>query len=135
MDVRLVIPAIGLILALAQPAAAAPGDMTIGEFLDKAAALRSRGMLAALTSDYRVLKHEGAAALRGYNARLTAERAEGRPSSCPPGRVRVDSDVVLNHLQTYPSAERDRIDLHRAVADYYRRTWPCRSPTFARLPR
>lgn len=109
--------------------------MSVSEFLAKATALKSRGFSAVFSPDYRKLKSEGAVALRGYNARLAAERAEGRPSSCPPSAVRVNTDVVLNHLRSYPAEERDRIDLNQAVADYYRRTWPCRSAQLARYPR
>jgi hypothetical protein len=124
-----------LFLGSGAPAVAAPGDMSVAEFLAKANVLKSRGMLAVLSPDYRMLKKEGAGAVRAFNARLAAERAEGRPSSCPPSAIRADTDVVLNHLRTYAANERDRTDLHQAVADYYRRTWPCRAPTLARLPR
>jgi hypothetical protein len=133
--VRYFLPAAALILGLSVPVAAATGDMTVAEFLARANAVKSRGMLAVFSSEYRALKNEGAVALRGYREQLAAERAEGRPSSCPPRNIRVDSDVVLNHLRTYPASDRDRVDLHQAVADYHRRTWPCRGPTFARLPR
>jgi hypothetical protein len=133
--VRYLFPALALLLASGVPVAASTGDMSAAEFLAKATALKSRGMLAVLSSDYRMLKNAGANAMRGYEARLAAERAEGQPSSCPPSRIRVNHDVVLNHLRAYSTAERDRVDLHQAVADYYRRTWPCRAPTLARFPR
>ena len=132
---RHLIPALALVLGSGVPAAAAPEDMSAAEFLAKATALKSRGMLALLSPDYNLLKNAGASAMRGYETRLAAERAEGRPSSCPPSRIRVNRDVVLNHLRTYPVTERDSIDLQQAVADYYRLTWPCRSPSLARLPR
>lgn len=132
---RHLVPAIALILGATAPAAAAPGDMTVGEFLDKATTLKARGMLAVLSSDYRLLKNEAAGAWRNYSMRLAGERAEGRSSSCPPRSIKVDTNVVLGYLQTYPAAERGRVDLHQAVADYSRRTWPCRAPQLARYPR
>ncbi|MGE3691470.1 MAG: hypothetical protein AB7F98_08825 [Novosphingobium sp.] len=116
---------------MSSAAGASPGTMTVGEYLARATALKAQGFRALFSSEYGFLKQQGAAAQRAYTAQLAGERASGRPSSCPPRTVRVNSDVVLNHLRTYPASERDRVDIRRAVADYYQRTWPCRQPALA----
>jgi hypothetical protein len=105
--------------------------MTVGEYLARATALKAQGFTALFSPEYRLLKSEGAQALRAYTLQLASERANGRPSSCPPRSVRVNSDIVINHLRTYPVSARDRIDIRQAVADYYQRTWPCRGPNLA----
>ena len=119
------------LLAFSTVAHATPGPMTVGEYLARATALKARGFTALFSSEYRLLKSEGAQAQRAYTTQLASERASGRPSSCPPGSVRVNADIVLNHLRTYPASMRDRVDIRQAVADYYQRTWPCRGPNLA----
>lgn len=115
-----------LALASASAAAAAPGDMSVATFLAKADALRAKGFMALMSSDYKVLKAEGTAAGQAYRARLNAERAAGKPSSCPPTPARVDSNMVLAHLRSYPEAARPRITMKTAMADLFAKTWPCR---------
>jgi hypothetical protein len=119
------------LLAFSSVAGATPGPMTVGEYLARATALKAQGFMALFSPEYRLLKSEGAQALSAYTARLAAERASGHPSSCPPGSVRVNSDIVLNHLRTYPAGMRERVDIRQAVADYYQRTWPCRATSIA----
>lgn len=110
----------------ASPAWAAPGDMTVATFLTKADALKAKGPLALMSSDFKLLQAEGTAAGAAYRARLTQERTAGRPSSCPPQGARISSDQLLTHLQTYPAAARPRTTMRTAMADYFIRTWPCR---------
>jgi len=115
----------GAALALAVPALAAPGDMSVATFLAKAAALKKKGPLALMSSDMSLLKQEGVAAGQSYRARLVRERAAGKPSSCPPKGVKVDSGKLIGHLQTYPVAARSSTSMNTAVADYFIRTYPC----------
>lgn len=124
MRARLLI--LGLSFALATPALAAAGDMSIATFLIKAEALKKQGPLALMSSDFSLLKQEGAAAGQSYRARLVRERAAGKPSSCPPQGVKVDSDKLIAHLRTYPVAARNSTTMSTAIADYFIRTWPCR---------
>ncbi len=116
-----------VLLATAVPAWAAPGDMSVAEFLRRADHLRSMGPLALLSGDVRVLRQEGEAAGRAYRSRLQTERAAGNPSSCPPQPVRVNSDQMLAHLRTYPVAARPNTTMRTAAADFMIRTYPCRS--------
>lgn len=114
-----------LILALAAPALAAPGDMSVATFLAKAEALKKQGVMAMMSSDLGVLKQEGAAAGAAARARLTRERAASKPSSCPPKGTRVNSDQLLAHLKRYPASARAGLSMNTAIADYFVKTWPC----------
>ena len=111
---------------LAVPALAAPGDMSAATFLAKADALKAKGIGAIGSPDIKLLRNEGQAAGEAYRQRLTAERAQGRPSSCPPKGAKVNSDKLLAHLRTYPESSRARTSMKQAMADYFIRTYPCR---------
>jgi hypothetical protein len=124
MNLRYTVMA-AMLLASA-PAYAAPGDMSVAAFLAKADALRARGAMALFSSDYKLLKGEGTAAGQAYRARLIAERAEGKPSSCPPRPAPVNSDNLLAHMRSYPAADQARITINTAMADLFIKTWPCR---------
>lgn len=114
------------VLSLAMPLAAAPGDMTVATFLAKADALRSRGPLALMSSDYSLLKGEVTGAAQAYRARLRGEQAAGRPSSCPPaGRAAFNSDDVIGQMRTYPVGARGQTTVATAVADLFRNRYPC----------
>lgn len=121
-----VAPALCLALLAASPALAAAGDMSVATFLAKADALKAKGPMALFSSDMKVLQQEGQAAGMAYKAQLDAERAQGRPSSCPPKDVKISSDQVLNHLRTYPAAQRPAVTMRAAIGDMFKRTWPCR---------
>ena len=113
-------------LALAAPVLAAPGDMNVATFLAKADALKAKGVTAMFSSDLKLLRTEGQAAGANYKVRLNAERATGKPSSCPPKGTKVDSDKLLAFLRTYPEPVRPRVSMKQAMADYFIRTYPCR---------
>ncbi len=125
MKIRLSALALALALA-ATPALAGPGDMSVAAFLTKVDALKAKGMMAMLSGDIKVLKTEGNAAGEAYRKRLAAERAQGRPSSCPPQGSRVNSDQLIAHLNTYAPAARPATSMKTAFADYFIKTYPCR---------
>ncbi len=122
---RKVITVLGAV-ALTTPALAAPGDMSVALFLTKADALKAKGPMALFSSDMSLLKNEGMAAGAAYKSRLGQERAAGRPSSCPPAGVKVDSDKLISFLRSYPEPARPRTSMKTAIADYFSRTYPCR---------
>ncbi len=121
-----VAPTIALAALAATPALAAGGGMSVATFLAKADALKAKGPMALFSSDIKVLQQEGNDAGMAYKAQLDAERAAGHPSSCPPKGVRIDSDQVLTHLRSYPADQRPRITMRTAMADLFKKTWPCR---------
>ncbi len=118
--------ALFLPLLAATPALAAPGDMSVASFLSKADALRAKGAMALFSSDYKALQTEGRAAGQAYRTRLAAERAQGKPSSCPPKPAPVNSNSLIAHLRTYPAEHRDHVPMRTAMADLFIKTWPCR---------
>ena len=116
----------GILLAIAAPTAAAPGDMTLATFLAKAAALKKRGALALLSSDFSLLKSEVEASNAAYIASLQADRAATRaPHSCPPQRAGMSSDELLAHFESYPAAQRARITVRQGFFDLMRQRFPC----------
>jgi hypothetical protein len=112
-------------LALAAPALAVGGDMTVSTFLAKADALKAKGLMALGSSDIGLLRSEGQAAGAAYKARLEAERKAGKPSSCPPKGTKVQSDKLIAFLRTYPEPARPRTTMKAAIADYFVKTYPC----------
>lgn len=115
-----------LLIAMPMAALAAPGDMSVSTFLAKADALKAKGMGALFSSDVALLKSEGKAAGENYKARLQREKAEGRPSSCPPPGVKINSDELLAFLRNYPAAIRPKVSMKQAMADYFIKKYPCR---------
>lgn len=132
MTCRLALFALALALALplaalAPPALAAPGDMSVATFLEKANGLKRRGPLALVHADYRLLRSEAEAGARLYRGRLAADRAAGRaPHSCPPPREQNGQNEFLGHFESYPAAQRPRVTVTQAFADLMRRRYPCR---------
>ena len=120
--------ALVLVLGLALPSAllAAPGDMSVAVFLDKADSLRAKGPLALFSSDLPLLKAEGKAGGEAYRKRLKRERTEGRASSCPPTGVKIDSDELVAFLRSYPASQRPSVTIRQGVADYFIKKYPCR---------
>lgn len=114
-----------LLVAIAPPALASPGDMSVGTFLAKADALRARGPMALFSSDIKLLKTEAMAAGRDYRVRLAGERQQGNPSSCPPPRSSMGQEALMTHLRSYPAPQRSRVTMRTAMADWFVRTYPC----------
>ena len=117
-----------LLAAVMLPTAllAAPGDMSVAAFLGKADALKAKGAMAMFSGDIKVLKAEGKAAGEAYKARLNSERADGRPSSCPPPGTKIDSNELLGFLRTYPATTRPQVSMKQAMAEFFIRKYPCR---------
>jgi hypothetical protein len=112
-------------MALAAPALAAGGDMSVATFLAKADALKAKGIMALGSSDIGLLRSEGQAAGMAYKARLEGERKAGKPSSCPPKGTKVNSDKLMAFLRTYPEPARPRTSMKTAIADYFIKSYPC----------
>lgn len=108
------------------PAQAAPGDMSVATFVTKVDALKAKGLAAMFSSDVKLLQSEGQAAGVAYFNRLKAERAAGRPSSCPPQGVKVSSDAVITHMKSYAPQVRSGTNLRTAMADFFIKSYPCR---------
>ncbi|HET9640699.1 MAG TPA: hypothetical protein VFP12_15995 [Allosphingosinicella sp.] len=102
--------------------------MDVAAFLAKADALQKKGMLALMSSDYKLLKSEietQAAALRAE--RLAAERARRRAAYCPPAKQSLTSGEIIAAFRTIPAAQRPRIQVKDALRALMARKYPCRA--------
>lgn len=107
--------------------AAAPGDMTVADFLQRADKLQKKGMLAMFSGDMKLLKGEAQAAGEAYRASIVSDKKAGRPPrSCPPeGKQSLGSDEFLGHLRSYPAASRKSTTIKIAFADLMKKRFPC----------
>lgn len=114
------------VMLAAAPLGAAQA-MDVATFLAKADSLQKKGMLALMSSDYKLLKAEietNVLALR--NERLAAERARRRAAYCPTGRQSLNSDEILASFRTVPAAQRPRTPVKDALRALLVRKYPCR---------
>jgi hypothetical protein len=113
-------------LLAAAPLSAASA-MDVATFLGKADALQKKGMLALMSSDYKLLKREievHGEALRAE--RLAAERAKRKPAYCPPAKQSLTSGELLAAFRSIPAAQRPRIQVKDALRALMARKYPCR---------
>lgn len=113
------------ILVLLFAAGAAP--MTVAEFLSKADSLKAKGMLAAFSPDYKLLREEMEQVSTGWRADLAAQKAAGRkPHSCPPpkGQVKMGGPELIAEFQKIPPAERS-MSVKTAFYAIMQRRYPC----------
>ena len=99
--------------------------MSVAVFMAKVEALRAQGAMALFSSDYGVLKAEVTGSAQAFRRQIKAEAASGKPSACPPERAALTSDDILAHMRLYPVATRSRIPVSDAVADLFRKRFPC----------
>jgi hypothetical protein len=101
--------------------------MDVATFLVKADALQKKGVMALMSSDYKLLKSEietNGAALRAE--RLAAERARRKPAYCPPAKQSLTSGEILAAFRSIPAAQRPRIQVRDALRALMARKYPCR---------
>jgi hypothetical protein len=102
--------------------------MDVAAFLAKADAIQRKGMLALVSSDYKLLKKEivdQSQALR--SERLAARKAGLKPAYCPPAKSDLTSGEVLAAFRTIPAAQRSRIQVRDALKALLARKYPCRA--------
>jgi hypothetical protein len=102
--------------------------MDVATFLAKAEALQKKGMMALMSSDYKLLKREietNAQVLRAE--REAAERARRKPAYCPPPKQSLTSNEILAAFRTIPAPQRPRIQVKDALRALMARKYPCRA--------
>ena len=100
--------------------------MTVATFLQKAEALKARGMMAMFSSDLQLLKGEVTGAAESLKAENAAARRAGRaPAFCAEG-VRLGSNELLAYFNAMPPALRQRTEVRDALRAYMARRHPCR---------
>jgi hypothetical protein len=102
--------------------------MDVATFLAKADALQKKGMLALMSSDYKLLKNEVVAQSQVLRAeRLAAQRAGRKPAYCPSAKSDLGSTEILAAFRTIPAAQRPRIQVKEALRALLARKYPCRA--------
>lgn len=109
------------------PSAAWSQTMLVSEFLEHAAALEKKGMLALFSADMKRLKAEIANSGRALRAEEAAARAAGRKTdTCMPTKAAVTSDEVMAHFKAMPPEQR-AIPVRQAFEGLIRQKYPCTS--------
>ena len=107
-------------------APAAAQNMPVSTFLEKADKLRAKGPFALFSSDLRVLKREVESAAIVYRAESKADAAAGKPKdTCPPDKIKLGSDELLNSFRSIPADLRPRTSVKQAWAAFLKRKYPC----------
>jgi hypothetical protein len=102
--------------------------MDVATFLAKAEALQKKGMMALMSSDYKLLKSEIEANAKALGAeRAAAVSARRKPAFCPPGKVNLTSGEIVSAFQTIPAAQRPRVQVKDALRALFARKYPCRA--------
>jgi hypothetical protein len=113
------------LLAIALPSTAQAMD--VATFLAKIDALQKKGMLALLSSDYRLVKSESENAIREITAESRAAKAAHRPPlACPPGgTAQIDSNEILAYFRAMPPERRARTQIKDGLLALLARKFPC----------
>jgi hypothetical protein len=122
MNRRLLLAALAVLIPVS-----ALHAMTVAVFLEKADALKARGMMAMFSSDVGVLKGEVRGAASALKAENVAARQRGRALYCAPEQVRMSSTELLTFFRSIPPATRARTEVRDALRAYLVRRYPCRS--------
>ena len=110
--------------ALTTPAFAQ--NMPVSTFLEKADALKAKGIMAMLSSDIGVLKAEVQAAALSYRKERKASEAAGRkPEVCPPEKGSLNTDELTASFRAIPAEARPRTTVKQAWIGYMKRKYPC----------
>ena len=119
-------PKIYMLLATAPLLLAANGAMSVESFLAKAEPLAKAGTFAVFNSDYRAVMAEMKSASQSYRAELASQAKAGQePHSCPPEKVSMSSNEVLDLMRAVPIAERKTTSVRQAFANAMKKRFPC----------
>jgi hypothetical protein len=122
------IPFVLLIAALPATALQAQA-MPVSTFLTKASALKSKGPLALLSGDFKLLKAEVNNSAQAYAKDVQSARKAGKLThSCPPAgtSLSMNSDELLGHFNAIPPAQRS-MSVKAAFYDLMKKKFPCRA--------
>lgn len=101
-------------------------NMPVSTFLEKADALKAKGMMAMLSPDIGVLKKEIQAAGLAARAERQAREAAGKPRlACPPEKVSMNSDELIESFRAIPVAQQPRVTVKQAMTEMVRKRYPC----------
>lgn len=110
---------------IALPAAASA--MPVSTFLAKAEALKGKGPLAVLSSDYKLLTRLVKADAAALGAENKAAEAAHRPKAycTPPGGAKMGQKDVMDAMQAVPASQRGVTGTKEALRTFLARRYPC----------
>lgn len=116
------------LLLISLPTAVLQAQVTpVSTFLAKANALKKRGPLALLSSDYGRLKAEVNNSAKALGAeQLAAQRTGWKPATCMPKSISIGTNELLNHFSALPQAEQG-MSVKVAFTSFINKKYPCRS--------
>ena len=102
--------------------------MNIATFLQKADALEKKGVLALMSSDYKLLKGEVQRSSEQLRAeRVAAEKAGRKPGYCPTqAKGGLEVKELLAHFRAIPPQQRARTEVKDGLRSLLVRKFPCR---------
>lgn len=123
---QMIFGAIGMALLFgAAPAAA----MSVAEFLQKADALKAKGMMAMFAkSEIKLLMDEAKGAAEAYRQDVSKAQARRDPSyGCPPpkGKARLTSDDLLKGFRALPAERQATTSVKAGFYDLMKSRYPC----------
>ena len=113
------------VLALAAPAAAAPGDVNAQVFYAKATALKAKGAMALFSGDIGPMKAQMQDAGNRVRAENIAARKRGAPLYCAPANAKGNVQFVMDGLAAIPEARRKQLTLVQAWREVLIAKYPC----------
>ncbi len=104
----------------------ATAEMSVSTFLSKTDALKEKGILALGSPDIAVLREEVKNASAKYRNTIKEAKAMGRsPHSCPPEKLKMNSDELIGHFKTVPQGQAKRTSVRAAFFDMMKKRYPC----------
>jgi hypothetical protein len=101
-------------------------NMPVSTFLEKADALKAKGMMAMFSSDAGLLKTEVQTAALNYRKERKALEGAGRkPEVCPPEKGSLDTDELIAMFRNIPAEQRPRTTVKQAWISFMKRKYPC----------
>ena len=121
------LPIVLAVLALGVVSSAAAAEMSVATFIAKADALATKGLLAMMSPDLKLLQREMEAAGKDWRADIAAARSRGEvPQSCPPKEgVAMKSDEIVAQFRTVPTAQRGSTTVRAAFFGMMKKRYPC----------
>lgn len=117
----------GLLLAALPVTAVQAQAMPVSTFLAKARALKTKGPLALLSSDLKLLKTEVNNSATAYASDVRAARAAGKLThGCPRQgtALSLNADELLAHFESIPPAQRN-MSVKTAFYGLMKKKFPC----------
>lgn len=120
-------PVMAVAMLLCATIAQAQSAMTLDAFVTRANRI-PMNPAAMLMPDAHRLKTEAERAFRTVGGEIRDARAAGRtPPACPPDRISLNPQQLLQYLNGIPQARRQRMSVTDGIRSWMASRWPCSS--------